>query len=66
MARVNITWSGRNGDLPDEIPYDLPDNEVFRLVTEAVRGGDVPGLAGDEDANFDGFIVDRMLSRPGK
>jgi hypothetical protein len=59
-ARVNITWAGQNGDLPDPVAYDATDADVRRWVTEAVRHGDVPGIAADPRANFRDFVVDRF------
>ena len=59
-ARVNITWRGQNGDLPDPVSYDATDGDVLGWVTEAVRGGSVPGIAPDPHANFRDFVVDRF------
>ncbi len=60
QARVNITFSGNNGDLPDPVSYDATDADIKAWVTEAVRGGDVPGIAADPNANFHDFMVDRF------
>lgn len=60
MAFVNITWNGQNGDLPDEVNFDSTKEQVLGWVTEAVRGGDVPGITADPDANFADFVVDRF------
>jgi len=59
-ARVNITYKGENGDLPDTITFDATDADVKTWVTEAVRGGHVPGIAADPGANFRDFVVDRF------
>jgi hypothetical protein len=59
-ARVNITWNGQNGDLPDTVNRDAADADVKRWVTEAVRAGSVPGIAADANANFQDFVVDRF------
>lgn len=58
-ARVNITWAGQNGDLPDPVRFDAGDADVKQWVTEAIRAGDVPGLVADADANFRDHIVER-------
>lgn len=59
-ARVNVTWGGQNGDLPDPVAYDTPDEGVRYFVTEAVRGGGVPGIAADPAADFSNYVVDRF------
>ncbi len=59
-ARVNITYGGNNGDLPDTVSFDATDAEVLGWVTEAVRGGGVPGIAADPGATFADFVVDRF------
>lgn len=59
-ARVNITYGGNNGDLPDTIHFDTPDPDIKHMVTEAVRGGGVPGINGDTNADFSDFVVDRF------
>ena len=59
-ARVNITWAGQNGDLPDPVSFDAHNAEVLRWVTEAVRAGDVPGIRQDPRATFRDFVVDRF------
>ncbi len=58
-ARVNITWAGQNGDLPDPVAYTATNGDILQWVTEAVRAGDVPGIAGDRRATFHDFVVDR-------
>ena len=59
-ARVNVTWAGQNGDLPDPIAFDAPDGAVRGWITEAVRGGSVPGVDADLRADFADFVVDRF------
>lgn len=59
-AQVNITWDKQNGDLPDPVNYDSTDGDVLQWVTEAVRTGGVPGIVADEQADFDGFVVERF------
>lgn len=62
QARVNVTWKGQQGDLPDPVAYDAANGDVFQWVTEAVRAGDIPGIDADPDANFANFVVDRFDS----
>jgi len=59
-ARLNITWAGQNGDLPDPVPFDSTDGDVKQWVTEAVRTGSVAGVHTDPRANFRDFVVDRF------
>jgi len=61
-ARVNITYGGANGDLPDSVSFDAGDGDVKQWVTEAVRGGGVPGLALDANADFTDFVIDRFTA----
>jgi hypothetical protein len=60
MARVNVTWNGQNGDLPDSVAFRSTDRDVLHWVTEAVRTGGVPGIPADRRADFRDFIVDRF------
>lgn len=61
-ARVNVTWNGANGDLPDPIFYDSADGDVRGMVTEAVRAGSVPGIPADATADFRDFVIDRFTA----
>lgn len=60
QARINITHGGHNGDLPDPVSYDATDADIKAWVTEAVRGGSVPGIPAAPNANFADFVVDRF------
>jgi len=59
QARVNVTWAGKNGDLPDPVSFDATDGDVKQWVTESVRTGGIPGIDGDPAANFQDFVVER-------
>lgn len=59
-AILNITWSGQNGNLSDPIPFDASDAEIIQWATESVVSGYVAGIAQDDGARFDGFVVDRF------
>jgi hypothetical protein len=58
-ARVNVTWAGQNGDLPDPVNYDATPGDVLGWVAEAIRTGGVPGIAADARADIRDFIVDK-------
>ncbi len=60
QARLNITYAGSNGDLPDLVSQDATDATILAMVTEAVRSGSVPGLLADPNADFSDFVVDRF------
>lgn len=59
QARLNITWNGQNGELPDAIDFDATDAQILNWAAEAVQGG-VPGIAADPNANLADFVVDRF------
>jgi len=65
-ARLNITYGGSNGDLPDLVDGDASDADVKAWATEAVRGGGVPGIAVDPGADFSDFVVDRFPPTEGR
>lgn len=59
QARLNVTYGGENGELPDPVFFDMADGDVKQIATEAVRGGDVPGIPADPNATFNDFVVER-------
>jgi hypothetical protein len=59
QARLNITYGGENGELPDPVFYDSSDGDIKQWATEAVRAGGVPGIPADPTASFTDFIVER-------
>jgi hypothetical protein len=61
-ARVNITYGGQNGDLPDTVLFDSTDGDVKGWVTEAIRAGSVPGIIAAPTADFRDFVVDRFAA----
>lgn len=61
-ARVNITYGGKNGDLPDPVFFQSTDDDVKNWITEAVRAGSVPGIDATPNADFSDFVVDRFAA----
>jgi len=61
-AKVNITYKGQNGDLPDPVNFESTNGDVLGFVAEAVRAGTVPGVNADPNADFHDFVVDRFAS----
>jgi hypothetical protein len=62
QARVNITYKGENGDLPDAVFFDATDGDIKTWVTEAVTNGSIPGIPADALADFGDFVVDRFAA----
>ena len=62
QARVNITYKGENGDLPDPVLFDSTDADIRGWVTEAVGDGSIPGIPADANADFTDFVVDRFTA----
>jgi len=60
QARLNITFGGQNGDLPDPVSYDLSDQTIKTMVEEAIRTGSVPGIPNTEGVDLTDFKVDRF------
>lgn len=74
MARLNITYNGQQGELPDLVPFNVtvgPDGkvtlldkaDVLRIATESIRGG-FAGITADPNADLKGFEVDPFQARP--
>ena len=59
-ARVNVTYNGGNGDLPDPVSFDAGDGDVKTWVAEALRGGGVPGITVNGAVDLADFVVDRF------
>lgn len=65
-ARVNVTYGGECGDLPDPVSFDATDADVRAWVQEAVRTGGIPGIPADERAAFHDFVVERFPVKEGR
>jgi hypothetical protein len=59
-ARVNVTWNGQNGDLPDPVNRDATDGDVKQWITEAIQNGGIPGIRADRGVDLGDFVVDRF------
>ena len=59
-ARVNVTYSGENGDLPDPVLFDSTDGDVKGWLTEAITGGNIPGIPADAGVDLTDFVVERF------
>ncbi len=65
-ARLNVTYAGANGDLPDPVSFDALDADIKQWATEAVRTGGVPGIPANQAANFADFVVDRFAANDAR
>jgi hypothetical protein len=61
-ARLNVTYAGSNGDLVDPINFDATDEDIRSWATEAVRAGNIPGIAADPNVDFSNFVIDRFTA----
>lgn len=61
-AKLNVTWAGQNGDLPDPVPYDATDGDLKAMAAEAITNGYIPGIGADANVNLGDFIVDRYAA----
>jgi len=59
-ARLNVTWAGSNGELPDPVSFEATDADVKAWATEAIRTGGVPGVTADPNVDLTDFVVDRF------
>lgn len=65
-ARVNCTYAGANGDLPDTVAFDASDTDVKTWISEALRGGNIPGIAAIEQVDLTDFVVDRFTANEAR
>lgn len=61
MARVNVTYGGQNGDLPDLVAFDAKDADVKTWVAESMLTGGIPGIPAQQPDLHD-FVVDRFTA----
>lgn len=66
QARLNITYRGQNGDLPDPVYFDTDKEDIRRIATEAVASGAVLGIPADEGADFTDFVVEYHRPNEGR
>lgn len=63
-ARLNVTFSGSNGDLPDPVLVDATDDQIRHQATEALIAGSIPGIPASPRADLSDFVVDRFNATP--
>lgn len=59
-ARINVTFEGQNGDLPDPVAFDASDAEIRVWIREAISTGSIPGIVANAAPDIEGFKVDRF------
>ena len=64
-ARLNVTFSGSNGDYPDPVDFDANDGDLKQVATEAIRTGYIPGIPADANVDLTDFVVDRFPATDG-
>jgi hypothetical protein len=63
MAKLNITYKGEQGDLPDLVTFDMTDGDLKQVASESIRAGSIPGIDADEQVDFTDFVVDRFPAK---
>jgi hypothetical protein len=58
-ARVNVTFGGQNGELPDPVMFDATDGDIRGFVSEALRNGSIPGVPAALNPDLADFKIDR-------
>ena len=59
-ARVNVTYNGKNGDLPDPVAFNAGDGDIKTWLTESLRTGSIPGIHAVANVDLHDFVVDRF------
>lgn len=59
-ARVNVTYAGQNGDLPDPVLFNAPDADVKGWIKEALRNGGIPGIPAIVEVDLGNFVLERF------
>lgn len=58
---INITWQGQSGNYLVHMDPGVDDNTIKNICEEAVRSGEVPGIAPNIPRHaFANFVVDRF------
>ncbi len=58
-ARVNVTYDGQNGDMPDTVHVGASDRDLRAWAGEAIATGSIPGIR-PVRASFSDHVVDRF------
>lgn len=59
LATVNITYSGKNADLLQPVPFDGTDQDIKAWAKEAILSGSAPGII-VSSVDLADFMVERF------
>ena len=59
MAKATVTYNGSTGDVTFDFEDTTPSAQVLEFAQEALRSGQVAGIAKDDSADLSDFVVDR-------
>lgn len=59
-ARLNVTFDGRNADLPEPIPFAASDAEIKAWAREAIAAGALGAPRAGGRVDLTGFVIDRF------
>jgi hypothetical protein len=59
-ARLNLTYDGKNGDLPEPVPFYASDAELKDWAREALIGNAIPGFTVRGRVDLAAYVVDRF------
>lgn len=59
-ARMDVTWNGLRGELPDPVPFEATELELKGMAWQALAEGRVTGIPADPAVDLEGFVVDRI------
>ncbi len=63
---INMTYNGQSGNYVANIDAGLDDGSIRRICEEAVRAGEVPGIAKNIAVEaFQNFVIDRFHGNQG-
>jgi len=60
IARLNVTYGGGNGDLPDGVDYTTTDANLKQIVEESITNGYIPGIPATPNPDLKGFVFERF------
>ena len=62
-ARVEVTYAGEHGELPDPVYFESSEADLKSWVSEAIAHGSIPGIPSDPNVDLTDFVVDRFAAK---
>ena len=63
---INMTYNGQSGNYVANLNPGIDDGSILRICEEAVRAGEVPGIAKRIPRGaFQNFVIDRFHGNEG-